>query len=153
VTTSRPGVEVPSPASSSLEHFIRVTLGCKCPDEVFRSIAIEQVGKPGDALAHTRLVIGNRLLIYVIEAAQGRAAGKDVSPLTKQGLADRDAQRLNRFRLVVASTRPMLILAEANASFADVVGKDDRAHLHLLATDQLPAELHPPLSARPARAR
>ena len=124
-----------TPASPALEHFIRSTLGCKCPDEVFQSIAIDRTD------GHTRLVIGSRLLIYVLETAPGRPAGKAVSRLTEQGLADRNAERLNRFRLVVASAQPTLILADAKASFADAAGADDRAHLHVLATDQLPAEL------------
>ncbi len=124
-----------SPASPDLEHFIRSTLGCKCPDEVFQSITT------GRADSHTRLVVGNRLLIYVIETAPGCAAAKAVSRLAEQGLADRNAQQLNRFRLVVATTQPTLILADALANFAEATGTDGHAHLHVLATDQLPPEL------------
>ena len=126
--------DVTSPASPALEHFIRSTLGCKCPDEVFQSVAIDR------ADSHIRLVIGNRLLIYVLEIAPGRTAAKAVSHLTEQGLADRNAEHLNRFRLVVASTQPTLILADTKASFAGAAGDDDHAHLHVLAIDQLPAE-------------
>ena len=127
--------DVTSPASPALEHFIRSTLGCKCPDEVFQSVAIDR------ADSHIRLMIGNRLLIYVLEIAPGRTAAKAVSRLTEQGLADRNAEHLNRFRLVVASAQPTLILADAKASFAGAAGADDRAHLHVLATDQLPLDL------------
>lgn len=124
-----------TPASPALEHFIRSTLGCKCPDEVFQSVTIDC------ADSHARLVIGNRLLIYVLETATGRAAGRTVSRLTEQGLADRNALRLNRFRLVVASAQPTQVLADAKAGFAKAAGDDDRAHLHVLAADQLPPEL------------
>jgi hypothetical protein len=126
---------VTSRASPALEHFIRSTLGCKCPDEVFRSVAFDR------ADGHIRLLIGNRLLIYVLETAPGRAAATAVSRLAEQGLAERNAGNLNRFRLVVASTQPTQVLADAKARFADAAGDDDRAHLHVLATDQLPAEL------------
>ena len=124
-----------TPASPALEHFIRSTLRCKCPDEVFQSVTIDR------ADSHARLVIGNRLLIYVLEAAAVHAAGKAVCRLTGQGLADRNALRLNRFRLVVASAQPTQVLADAKAGFAKAAGDDDRAHLHVLAADQLPPEL------------
>jgi hypothetical protein len=126
---------VTSPASFDLQRFVRGTLGCKCPDDVFQSVAID--GRED----HTRLVIGDRLLIYVMDVAAETPAGKAVSRLVEQGLADRNSARLNRLRLVVASTQPALDLAVANEAFAAVAGDDDRAHLHVIATGQLPAEL------------
>jgi hypothetical protein len=126
---------VTSPASPDLLRFVRGTLGCRCPDDVFRSVAIDCHED------HTRLTIGHRLLIYVIEVATEAAAGKAVSRLVEQGLADRNSQRLNRLRLVVASTQPGLDLAGVNETFAVAAGHDDRAHLHLISTDQLPAQL------------
>ena len=124
-----------SPASSDLLHFVRGTLGCKCPDEVFQSVALDRQQD------HTRLMIGDRLLIYVVEVATDSAAGKSVSLLASRGLEDRNSKRLNRFRLVVATPEPTPRLEEAKAAFAAVAGNDDRAHLHLIATGQLPAEL------------
>jgi hypothetical protein len=122
---------VTSPASSDLQRFVRGTLGCKCPDDVFQSVAIDCRED------HTRLMIGNRLLIYVVETT----AGKAVSRLVEQGLADRNSQRLNRFRMVIACPEPTPDLASAKAAFAAVAGDDDRAHLHVISADQLPAEL------------
>jgi hypothetical protein len=129
-------VHFPTPASSDLQRFVRSTLGCKCPDDVFQSVTINRFDD------HMRLVIGDRLLIYVMEVAADPPAGEAVSLLASRGLADRNSQRLNRMRLVIASTQPTLALADAQAAFAAVAGHDDRAHLHLIATDQLPAELH-----------
>jgi len=125
----------------SIEHFVRSTLGCRCPDEVFQSIAIERASTSRDALPHTRLVIGGRLLIHVFEAPSARATAAAVSVLAKKGLAERDAQHFNRYRLVVASDHPTQILTDAKTSFASAVDDDDRAHLHVLATDQLPDAL------------
>ena len=124
-----------SPASSDLRRFVRSTLGCKCPDDVLQSVAIDRRDN------QTRLVIGNRLLIYVMETTFEPPAAKTVSRLVEQGLADRNSQRLNRFRLVVACPQPSPDLASATASFAAVAGDDDRAHLHVISTDELPAEL------------
>jgi hypothetical protein len=126
---------VTSLASPALEHFVRGTLGCKCPDDVFRSIAIDH------ADSHTRLVIGNRLLIYVFESSSGETQGTALARLAELGLTDRNAARLNRFRMVISSPQPELALADARANFDQAVGDDDRAHLHVIAADQLPAEL------------
>jgi len=126
---------VTSPASSDLRRFVRSTLGCKCPDDVFQSVTIDRC----DNL--TRLMIGNRLLIYLMETTLEPPVAKTVSRLVEQGLADRNSQRLNRFRLVVACPQPSPDLASAKASFAAVAGDDDRAHLHVISTDELPAEL------------
>jgi hypothetical protein len=125
----------------SIEHFVRRTLGCRCPDEVFQSITIERASTSRDALPHTRLVIGGRLLIHVFEAPGTKATTAAVAALAKQGLSERDAQHFNRYRLVVASDHPTQLLTEAKASFASAVDDDDRAHLHVLATDQLPDAL------------
>ena len=87
-----------SPASSDLQRFVRGTLGCKCPDEVFQSVALNCHED------HTRLMIGDRLLIYVMEVATDSAAGESVvADWPHDGLADRNSKRLNRFRLVVAT--------------------------------------------------
>jgi len=129
---------LPSPA---LEHFVRATLGCKCPDEVFQSVAIDR------ADSHTRLVVGKRLLIYVLEIPPGKAAGRALARLTEQGIGERNSAQLNRFRLVVASTNPALARTDAQSTFAEVAGTDDRAHLHVISTNQLPGELR---SERPS---
>jgi len=125
----------------SIEHFVRTTLGCKCPDEVFQSIAIERAPTPDTALPHTRLVIGERLLIHVFEAPSVKATAAAVSKLATQGRTERDAKHFNRYRLVLASAHPTEVLDDAKTSFASVVGDDQRAHLHVLAIDQLPHAL------------
>jgi hypothetical protein len=88
----------------SIEHFVRGTLGCHCPDDVFQSIAIERVPTPRHALPHTRLVI--------------------------------------------ASDHPTELLTAARTSFESVAGTDNRTHLHILATDQLPAAIRLKSSAK-----
>jgi hypothetical protein len=125
----------------SIEHFVRTTLGCKCPDEVFQSIAIERAPTPDTALPHTRLVIGERLLIHVFEAPSVNATAAAVSKLATQGRTERDAKQYNRYRLVLVSAHPTQVLDDAKASFTSVVGDDQRAHLHVVATDQLPHAL------------
>jgi hypothetical protein len=121
-----------------IEHFVRGTLGCKCPDEVFQSIVIERIPACGSTEPITRLVIGDRLLIYVLDAGRGDLGGGALETLSAQGRADRDLHGLNRFRLVIASSRPRELVPALPDRFASSVGHDDRAHLHVLALDQLP---------------
>jgi hypothetical protein len=125
----------------SIERFVRATLGCKCPDEVFQSINVERAPTSRNALPHTRLVIGDRLLIHVFEAPSVKATAAAVSILATQGCAERDAKHYNRYRLVIASDYPTELLSAAKTSFASVAGDDNHAHLHILATDQLPDAL------------
>lgn len=122
----------------SITYFVRTTLGCKCPDEVFQSVAIDRCPARDAAMPHTRLVIGNRLLIYVCEAQSGQAMAAALSALATQGRSERDARHFNRFRLVVASDHAAQLVTDARAIFAAAAGEDDRAHLHILATEQLP---------------
>jgi hypothetical protein len=124
-----------------IEHFVRTTLGCKCPDEVFESIAIEGAPGPRDGLPHTRLVIGERLLIHVFEAQSVNGTSAAVSALAAHGRAERDAKHYNRYRLVVVSDHPTQLLTVARTGFESVAREDNRAHLHVLATDQLPDAL------------
>jgi len=136
---------MPSCDTSSIENFVRVTLGCSCPDEVFRSITIDRAPMSGAANGCARLVIGDRLLIYVLEPAAASGSIEPLTGLASAGLAERNARGLNRFRLVVATPRPIRHLEEVQARFARVAGSDDRAHLHLVAADSLPEPLrrHP----------
>jgi hypothetical protein len=64
-----------------------------------------------------------------------------MSVLAPHGIEERDRLGLNRFRLVVAADDPRQPLAAEPAGFAGATGLDDRAHLHLIAADLLPASL------------
>lgn len=122
-----------------LKRFIRGTLGCRCPDEVFEAIVIERARTPDHASQYTRLVVGDRLLIYV---AQDTSA-LTVRRLANQGLSERNDRGYNRFRLVVGCSCPPQLQVEIETGFAGVAGSDDRAHLHLIAADAVPEALRP----------
>jgi hypothetical protein len=133
---------VTSPADNrAIERFVRGTLGCGCPDEVFNSIVIERTGGPDNPARHVRLLVGNRLLIYVMDARDLERARAAVSVLAQQGIEERDRAGLNRFRLVVAVDDPTRRMTAAAAGFANSTVPDDRAHLHVIAADLVPASL------------
>jgi hypothetical protein len=129
--------------AKAIELFVRGTLGCQCPDEIFSDITITHERNPDCDLAYTRLVIGNRLLIYVLDARHSSALPLEVATLAARGRADRETDRLNRFRLVLTSDRPDEARAEVDTAFYSAAGHDDHAHLHVVGADQLPRPLAP----------
>jgi len=129
-------------ATEALGHFIRRTLGCRCPDEVFSSIDIRFLPAPGGNPPCVRLEVGNRLLVYVVAAGNASDLPALVARLTAAGLEDRDALGLNRLRLVLHSMggHPEEHRS-AEEAFAQANRGDDRAHLHWVSSDALPQQL------------
>jgi hypothetical protein len=125
----------PGRATAALRGFVRDTLGCTCPESVFESVERGSLsGESGAAV--TRLVIGGRLLIYVVPEEPEAAR---VAALADAGRRDRDGHALNRFRLVVARPAEVdsgnaLVL---DAAFRDAVDGDPKAHLHCVPAEAL----------------
>lgn len=126
--------------------FARDTLGCRCEDEVFRSITLELETLPDGAMPYVRVVIGRRLLIYLAKAAFDAPLQRLMPELASLGRQERDSRRYNRFRLVLACTDG-LFLTDVHTWFKLVVGQDDKAHLHVVADVALPASVKQVLAA------
>jgi hypothetical protein len=147
--------------SSDIECFVRETLGCGCPDEVFRSVSIDHLPASAGRPALTELRVGARLLIRVVATPDHAAAAGWLEGLVADGRATRDRHGYNRFRLVLAAPatgaapRGLDGLDGLAARFARATAGDDRAHLHVLAEGQLPAALGvaPPAGAPSAAGR
>ena len=127
----------------SIEHFVHGTLGCRCPEEVFRSVVISQLPAVAGRPAVAQLLVGSRLLIHVVAPPAGDARAW-IEQLANHGRATRDRHGYKRFRLVVASREPVPSAADIAEHFSRAVLGDERAHLHLVATEELPAGLEPP---------
>lgn len=127
-----------------IEHFVRGTLGCRCPDEVFQSIAISRLPAIAGRPPMVQLLVGSRLLIHVAAAPPGTSDVGWIEQLAANGRAARDRHGYNRFRLVIASPASLSSAREISERFARAMQGDDKAHLHLIATDQLPGGLEPP---------
>jgi len=130
--------------AKAIEVFVRGTLGCRCPEEIFADITISHQQNPDSDPACTRLVLGSRLLVYFLDARHSKALHADVATLTTRGCADRNCNHLNRFRLVVTADRPDETRAEVDTAFAGAAGHDDHAHLHVIAAGQLLRRLRTP---------
>jgi hypothetical protein len=123
-----------------MQHFIRETLGCGCPEEVLQWIECSHSQPvPEHSLLLTRIDVGGRLLVYVVEGDEAPESAVEALPaLVAAGLAERDRAGFNRLRLVVASDDPETIGPLAERAFADSAPQDDRIHLHVVAGGELP---------------
>lgn len=126
---------------SEIQRFVRGTLGCQCPDEVFRTVSIGHLPESPGGSPVLQLLIGARLLIHVAEAPRNPPTADWIERLAANGRAERDRHGYNRFRLVIVGTAPGAPAADLEARFMRAVARDERAHLHLLEPGQLPAVL------------
>ena len=128
---------------ATIETFVRQGLGCRCPDEVFRRVALEARRGADAGVPFMRLVVGDRLLIYVMSATNGDEVSGEVRRLARAGIRDRDESGCHRFRLVVAAGDVAALSAAVAVAFRQEVGLDERAHAHVVSRDQLPDVLRP----------
>jgi len=133
----------------SIEHFVRGTLGCGCPDEVFQHLVVSRLPPIAGRPPIVQLQVGSRLLIHVVAPPESAAANGWVEQLAANGRAARDHHGYNRFRLVVASAVPLASARELEERFARAIAGDEKAHLHFVGIGQLPRALEWPAQADP----
>lgn len=130
-----------------IEHFVRGTLGCSCPDEVFQSIEISHLPAVAGRPPIVQLLVGSRLLIHVVAPPAVIPGNGWIEQLATHGRAARDSHGYNRFRLVIASPVPPDSALDLQERFARAMVGDEKAHLHFVGHDQLPAGLELPAPA------
>jgi len=121
---------------AQIKYFVRDTLGCSCPDEVFEKI--EDGEDPGGACAR-KITIGDRLLIYILRTDGGANLATAVGTAIRQGVAERDARGLNRFRLVIAASDPDDLRGAADLALHGSVHTDEKTHLHVVRQSDIDA--------------
>jgi len=127
------------PADQAIRRLVRTTLGCSCPESVFEQIERSHRQQPVREHPYTlRLVIGKRLLIYVLELAQFKAAHLRLNDLLMAGRRDRDTAGYNRFRAVLSDhAADAGIEASLQAEWQRMAAGDERVHLHLVHPDSV----------------
>ena len=112
---------------SRVIDLIQHTLGCGCPEEVFDHYLVCRLEAPPIALV--KMIIGERLLVYLVPHEETRQGGLQISELLRQGQSERDSRGLNRFRLVVVGT-----LGQIRPRLEQEVRRlhDPKVHLHLI---------------------
>lgn len=114
-----------------IKSFAQNTLGCGCPEEVFQHITCESnIRLDGLNIAY-KIIIGNRLLIYVF-TIDTQDSLKDILPrLVDIGKRERDSSGFNRFRLVLAADNHDSLRQKGENLF-NALEKDEKIHLHIL---------------------
>jgi len=118
------------------ELFIRDTLGCKCPPELFQDLteevelsggplyeAFSLTDKSLSPLIDRVFSVGGRLLVVVTRSFEKET----VLRFLEAGKGVRDQMGFNRFRLVV-----MIPAGQVETLVAMPAHFDDRVHLHFL---------------------
>ncbi len=116
-------------SNENVREFVRNTLGCSCAEDVFRHIENERGMEAGGVVLRNKINVGNRLLVYVVEAGTGTLA--EMPALVAAGKEERDSRGFNRFRLVLASDDNKLKRRSLEA-FNALGATDDKIHLHII---------------------
>ena len=84
---------------SNATFLVRDILGCTCPPEIFDCYRVESFASGTIPMA--QLIMGERLLVRIVDAARLKNPLKEASEFLREGRAERDRRKLNRFRLVI----------------------------------------------------
>jgi hypothetical protein len=116
-----------------LKGFVQNTLGCGCPEKVFEKIEVGRHLVEGYSGELTRIIVGDTLLIYVARPELGKNFADRVDLVGWAGKTDRDANKYNRFRLVVAFAEDFTQKDHVSERFFKAFGTDEKMHLHFVS--------------------
>ena len=112
-----------------IKRFVQEALGCSCPEEVFNKIDYQ---KENDGISGRKVNVGDRLLIYIISIDRKSNIQGVITSALEQGVEERDKKGLNRFRLVLVSSRPDELRSSAEHAFDSSGYTDEKTHLHVV---------------------
>ncbi len=116
-----------------IRRFVRDTLDCTCPDDVFAQLEVRSTVVVNDALTDLRtIVIGRRLSIYLWETDDPTRIQTLLQELVSAGRDQRDKQGLNRYRAVIATNDLESIGGLARRLFNHLEDRDEKVHLHVV---------------------
>ena len=121
--------------NEKIKGFVKNTLGCGCPEEVFEKIDVSRVRAAGHGKEVTRIVVGDTLLIYIIGPEPYGDLIDRVESFGLAGKNDRDTNNYNRFRLVVSGFEDDVRQAEASERFSESFKKDAKMHIHFVSQE------------------
>ncbi len=121
-----------------IKTFVKQTLGCACPEEVFEYIdCLSKIQLNDDIVLRNKINIGNRLLIYVLEINSKDSIENMLTLLINTGKTERDSLKFNRLRLVLVTDRVDEIKTNAESIF-NTINKDEKVHLHVVHEKSIP---------------
>lgn len=125
-----------------IKEFVRKTLGCNCPEEVFQYIDCRiAVSIDENILPAYEINIGNRLLIFAVGIDNIDSLRSVLPKLVRAGINKRDEKKFNRFRLVLLTASANNVAEQALEIFDSLV-TDEKVHLHVIDKDDFPINLN-----------
>ena len=115
---------------TAIKRFVQETLGCSCPEEVFNTINYQ---KACEAISGSKINVGDRLLIYIITMDGKSDAQGIIKSAMARGVEEREKKGLNRFRLVLVTSRPDELRGSAEQAFNDSGFTNENTHLHVVS--------------------
>ena len=117
--------------------FVKQTLGCNCPEEVFSTLNCQSDIPCNGSLLDLKINVGNRLLIYVVTVNDPDSLVRILPALVTAGKKERDGEGFNRFRLVLAADDISNIGKAAGKIFSSL-NEDEKVYLHTLPGKSIP---------------
>lgn len=114
---------------AAIKHFIQETLGCSCPEEVFKKIDYQEACED---ISGSKVNVGDRLLVYIITLDDKPDLQEVIQSALKRGIEERDNKGLNRFRLVLVTSHPDELHRPAEQAFNDSGYANEKTHLHVV---------------------
>jgi hypothetical protein len=131
--------------NKAITDFVRKTLGCNCPEEVFQYIDCRTaVNIDENIVPAYEINIGNRLLIFAAAIDEVDSLRYVLTKLVRAGINKRDEMKFNRFRLVLLTAPDIDIAEQASAIFSSLAA-DEKVHLHVINKDDFPVNLDHPM--------
>jgi len=122
--------------NEKIKLFVKNALGCGCPENVFEKIDVSKLLVENEKEI-TRIVVGDTLLIYVMQPDPSGDLVDSVEAIGLAGKIDRDTNSYNRFRLVVSGFGDGLQQQKAAERFSKLFDTDDRLHIHFVKQEQV----------------
>jgi hypothetical protein len=120
-----------------VKRFVRGTLGCACPDEVFEHIAVSPLNPCPGLPVDGSLEVGGRLLIYISFHSDIQVLKEGLEEIIRQGKGTRDRRGFNRFRYVVVADKIEALNAVLVPLFDAMPFIDEKVHLHIITDDSI----------------
>jgi hypothetical protein len=123
--------------TENIKAFVKQSLGCNCPDEVFSHIECRSDIPCSGIVLDMRINVGNRLLVYIVTVNDPDSLRRLLQVLVTAGKKERDGAGFNRFRLVLAADDISKIKKEAEKIF-NSLNEDEKIYLHTLPGKSIP---------------
>ena len=124
--------------NDAVKRFVRSSLGCTCPDEVFTNIHLIEHAAIFPA-AHRLYAIGGRLLVALFIPTNTDDIEVQLEQWVDSGRKYRDQHGYNRLRFVIATDDNNA--AETLPGIFNLLSNvDTKTHLHVIKPQALPSD-------------